>query len=188
MAEVAVQRQQPSPPTVAPQPAAAAALTDDVLLHSYEHLENHVAIQVAARMGDVRHLRKLIRQGVSVEPANRHGWRPLHGASANGRVDCVKALIEAKAIVDVVDIYGWTPLHDACSRGEFSCAQQLLQAGADVNKKDLAGSTPLDLAKASRHEDIVKLIVGDKETAAPKKKAPSQQQQRKRSRPQSAST
>lgn len=130
-------------------------------LHRYDHLSADVAINVAARMGDVGMLNELLRKAVSVESANRHGWRPLHGAVAAGRIECVKALIAARAQVAATDRYGWTPLHDACARGELDIARLLLQAGADRNARDLAGLTPLDLARANRRDSCVQLIAGD---------------------------
>lgn len=153
-------------------------------LHRYDHLSADVAINVAARMGDVGMLNELLRKSVSVESANRHGWRPLHGAVAAGRIECVKALIAARAQVAATDRYGWTPLHDACARGELEIARLLLQAGADKSARDLAGLTPLDLARANRRDDCVQLIAGN----PPAAKQPPKPKTAPRSRKPAAAT
>jgi uncharacterized protein len=51
-----------------------------------------------------------------------------------------------------------TPLHYAAKYGNIELAKLLLKANADPKSKKYNGKTPLDLAKETKHEDIVKLL------------------------------
>ncbi|KAJ8608872.1 hypothetical protein CTAYLR_005258 [Chrysophaeum taylorii] len=178
----------------APEPKRAAPEAPVLLpVHKYDHLTEDLALHVAARMGDIKKLRELLQKGISVETANKHGWRPLHGAAASGRIECLRALIAAHAQLNAPDVYGWRPLHDACARGDIDCARALIQAGADRNPEDLAGLTPLDIARANKQDDIAHLIAGEAKPpaakpAAAKPAAKKSSTQRKRSAPHHQTT
>jgi ankyrin repeat protein len=77
---------------------------------------------------------------------------PLHGASASGHLEVVKALLGAEADVNKADKSGWTPLHCASNSGHLEVVQTLLGAEADVNKADNYRRTSLSLAlECNRH-------------------------------------
>ena len=76
----------------------------------------------------------------------------------------VKLLIDRGADVNQHDgLEKETPLHYAAKYGNVELAKLLLKAKADPKAKEFHGKTPLDLAKESRHQDIVKLLESAKE-------------------------
>ncbi len=85
-------------------------------------------------------------QGVSlyVENASRH--HPLHLASLNGHLSCLRELIRGGAPLDFEDGGGNTPLHAAVLAGHFDCVRELLLYEADVNARNGDGGAPLHYA------------------------------------------
>ena len=79
-----------------------------------------------------------------IEPA-------LHGASAMGRTEAVKALIAAGASLEVVDKKRRTPLHLAAEHGHAEVIKALLAAGASVEPLDEDQRDPLTTATHAGH-------------------------------------
>lgn len=52
------------------------------------------AVGVAAREGDVKLLRKLIKKGRSVNVYDNRGWIPIHEAAFHNSYKCLSVLIE----------------------------------------------------------------------------------------------
>lgn len=65
----------------------------------------------AALLGNLRTVKALIEQGVSVDARSNEGGTPLHWAAAMGHFKVVKYLVEKGADVNARDNYGKTPLH-----------------------------------------------------------------------------
>lgn len=55
------------------------------------------SVAAAARLGDKRRLRYLIRLGRTVDLADNRGWRAIHEAAAAGSVGCLKEILSAVA-------------------------------------------------------------------------------------------
>lgn len=53
------------------------------------------AVGLAAREGNVKMLRKLIKQGYSIDVADNRGWVPIHEAAAHNSSECLRLLIHA---------------------------------------------------------------------------------------------
>ncbi|XP_072597370.1 ankyrin repeat and SOCS box protein 3 isoform X2 [Vulpes vulpes] len=106
-------------------------------------------VGLAAREGNVKVLRKLLKKGRSVDVADNRGWMPIHEAAYHNSVECLRMLIHA---VDSSENYiktktfeGFCALHLAASQGHWKIVQILLEAGADPNATTLEETTPLFL-------------------------------------------
>ncbi|EMP23877.1 Ankyrin repeat and SOCS box protein 3 [Chelonia mydas] len=53
------------------------------------------SVGLAAREGNVKNLRKLIKQGYSVDVPDNRGWMPIHEAAFRNSSECLKLLINA---------------------------------------------------------------------------------------------
>jgi hypothetical protein len=144
------------------------------------------ALVVAALLGDVMRVNRLLSEGISCDArlgseedilpgeqwsfAGQHNWTALQAAAYRGRVNVVRRLLAAGAQVDSDDGFGAAPLMFAIDRSEDipdkqKCTLLLLQAGANVNLRrkayidDVGGSTPLHLAILERNVDLVKALL-----------------------------
>lgn len=52
-------------------------------------------VGLAAREGNVKMLRKLIKQGYSLDVPDNRGWMPIHEAAAHNASECLRLLIDA---------------------------------------------------------------------------------------------
>ncbi|KYO23584.1 hypothetical protein Y1Q_0002230 [Alligator mississippiensis] len=59
-------------------------------------------VGLAAREGNIKILRKLIRQGYSVDVPDNRGWMPIHEAAAHNSSECLKLLIHSAPSDDYV--------------------------------------------------------------------------------------
>lgn len=52
-------------------------------------------VGLAAREGNVKVLRKLLKKGRSIDVADNRGWMPIHEAAYHNSVECLRLLIHA---------------------------------------------------------------------------------------------
>jgi len=103
----------------------------------------------AAERGDAIVLRHILSAEKGKLLLNAKGaWQrtPLHWASANGQLNCVKVLVEFGADVNAQDETGWTPLHFACNNAHKKIVQFLIPI-AQLNIEDAFNRSPLHFAK-----------------------------------------
>lgn len=100
----------------------------------------------AARQGNAKQVKKLLRQGADPDTKNDQGLTPLHQAAYWGETEIVQLLLEAGAKPDADNGRGWTPLHSAAMSGGYKVRKDiidlLIAAGADQDKPDKHGWTP----------------------------------------------
>ena len=99
----------------------------------------HPIMLAAARDGDVKTLRRLLKDGIDGKPclpdaSNVIGQRPLHFASMWGHPDAVSALLDAGADVNIENDDGLTPLFFAVRKGHTQVVQVLLDRGAKIRQ------------------------------------------------------
>ncbi|XP_054624477.1 ankyrin repeat and SOCS box protein 3-like isoform X2 [Dunckerocampus dactyliophorus] len=134
----------------------------------YEDTVSSVA--AAARVGCRRRLRRLIREGRSVDCPDNRGWTALHEAAAAGSVGCLKEILSAAAatggssldvqsFVNYATHEGESACHLAARRGFLPAVRILLRAGADVNQCTNDLSCPLYAAVSGDHQDVVRLLL-----------------------------
>ena len=92
-----------------------------------------------------------------------HGNTPLHIASRNGHLQCMKLIIEAGTVrVDpnLTNKNNQTALHLASENGHRNITEYLLtHTTCNPNIQDIHGNTPLHIASHDGHMECVKLIV-----------------------------
>ncbi|XP_063085417.1 ankyrin repeat and SOCS box protein 3 isoform X2 [Cavia porcellus] len=119
-------------------------------------------VGLAAREGNVKILRKLLKQGRSIDVADNRGWMPIHEAAYHNSIECLRILIHADSSENYIKtktFEGFCALHFAASQGHRKIAQILLEAGADPNATTLEDTTPLFLAVENGHIDVLRLLL-----------------------------
>lgn len=119
-------------------------------------------VGLAAREGNVKILRKLLKKGRSVDVADNRGWMPIHEAAYHNAVECLQMLIHTDSSENYIKaktFEGFCALHLAVSQGHWKITQILLEAGADPNETTLEETTPLFLAVESGRIDVLKLLL-----------------------------
>ncbi|XP_033000968.1 ankyrin repeat and SOCS box protein 3 isoform X3 [Lacerta agilis] len=120
------------------------------------------AVGLAAREGNAKQLKKLIKQGYSVDVPDNRGWMAIHEAAFHNAAECLKLLIRAApsdSYIRSKTFEGTCPLHLSAGRGSLECVAILLESGADPNELTNDASTPLFLAVQNGHVDVIKLLL-----------------------------
>ncbi len=73
----------------------------------YEEFEGRTALRWACDIGNVKRVKKLVRERVDhLNVEDNNGWTPLHIAASNGHSAIVRILIDAGADMDIADVSG----------------------------------------------------------------------------------
>lgn len=107
----------------------------------YDSLHLSDVLHRAARVNDVRAMKRCIAEGAKVNGRDQNGWTPLHRAAFKGGIEGVKVLLSHGAKVDVVDDCGYTPLQRAAEMGRVKVALCLIDHGAKGKAKSIIGNT-----------------------------------------------
>ncbi|NXT78852.1 ASB3 protein, partial [Zapornia atra] len=120
------------------------------------------AVGLAAREGNVKMLRKLIKQGYSIDVPDNRGWVPIHEAAAHNSSECLRLLIHAAPSEDYIHLKtfeGMCALHLSARHGSLESLRALLEAGVDLNEVTTEATTALFLAVENEHVDTVKFLL-----------------------------
>ncbi|XP_009584250.1 PREDICTED: LOW QUALITY PROTEIN: ankyrin repeat and SOCS box protein 3-like [Fulmarus glacialis] len=123
------------------------------------------AVGLAAREGNVKMLRKLIKQGYqgySMDVPDNRGWVPIHEAAAHNSSECLRLLVRAAPSDDYINsktFEGMCALHLSARHGSLESVRVLLEAGADPNEVTTEATTALFLAVENGHADIIKFLL-----------------------------
>ena len=118
-------------------------------------------LQLAASVGSVPVVNRLIAAGADVDAADSRGRTPLHAAAWNGHLEVVTTLLKAGAAVGGTS-KSYTPLHAAAWQGHADVVAALCDLGASVNTPDSDGSTPLHKAAWRGHVEATKVLLAHK--------------------------
>ena len=94
-------------------------------------------IHEAAKDGNNKEIKRLLKLGVSVDCEASDKSTPLHFAVSAKQTETVRFLIDNKASVNATNERGLTPLHFAANLDDTLDACILLEAGANPNAKDV---------------------------------------------------
>ncbi|KFW64039.1 Ankyrin repeat and SOCS box protein 3 [Pygoscelis adeliae] len=120
------------------------------------------AVGLAAREGNVKMLRRLIKQGYSLDVPDNRGWVPIHEAAAHNSSECLRLLLGAAPSDDYINsktFEGMCALHLSARHGSLESVRVLLEAGADPNEVTTEATTALFLAVENGHADVVKFLL-----------------------------
>ncbi|KFQ30951.1 Ankyrin repeat and SOCS box protein 3, partial [Mesitornis unicolor] len=120
------------------------------------------AVGLAARQGNIKMLRKLIKQGYSIDVPDNRGWMPIHEAAAHNSSECLRLLVRAAPSRDYINsktFEGTCALHLSARHGSLEGVRVLLEAGADPNEITTEATNALFLAVENGHADIVKFLL-----------------------------
>jgi len=84
----------------------------------------------AAKTGDLKQVKALLKQGIDVNSKNKQGATPLHWAAFKGHVDVAKELINNGAKVNVLTNKDSTPLRLAITHKQTKMIKYLKSQGA----------------------------------------------------------
>jgi hypothetical protein len=146
-------REQDAPRSSKPPGAAMPHLARvSIKLNSTE------ALLKAAKEGNLKTLRDLLRNGTDINYQDENGWSALHHACENNQLFAVQELVKWKANIEIKKspAHGsLTPLHVAAYFGYLDIVKFLIASGADPLSRDGRNYTPLKWAELnSRHGTI----------------------------------
>jgi hypothetical protein len=120
------------------------------------------SIHYAAQEGNIYHVEKLIKKGVSVNlpKADSYKSTPLHYAALCGQDKMIEFLVSHGAEINARDASLHTPLHKACQTGYLNSVETLVRLGAVVDSQSQVGNTPLYEAARKGHVEIVSFLIG----------------------------
>ena len=121
--------------------------------------EADAAFVAAAKAGDSRTVRALVRQRIDVNALEADGTSPLHWAVWSDDVETVTVLLRAGAKACAANRYGITPLSVAATNGNAAIIDLLLKAGADANTATPEGETALMTAARSGSVAAVRMLL-----------------------------
>lgn len=121
---------------------------DYFLTMTDEHIEAHTTeVERAIRSHDYETLRRMLRNGHTLQTCNKHGESIIHIACRRGTTELLQFLIdEAHVSTRIRDDMGRTPLHDACwsHKPNFEIVMELLRVSPELLFIiDKRGFTPL---------------------------------------------
>jgi len=118
------------------------------------------ALMEAAYSGQLEEVRRLVRDGTSVEVIDAERRTPMMFAAFNGHAAVAEYLLDAGAEIDAKDSSGRTALMYAASGPFAETVGLLLKRGAEVNVQGtLEGFTPLMTAAAEGLADVVRILL-----------------------------
>ncbi|XVE79656.1 hypothetical protein DITRI_Ditri14bG0075700 [Diplodiscus trichospermus] len=131
-------------------------------------LSNTTALHTAATQGHIKIVKFLLEAGSSLATiARSNGKTALHSAARNGHVEVVKALLACEpGIAPRTDKKGQTALHMAVKGQNLEVVEELIRVNPSlmINMVDTKGNTTLHIATRKGRAQIVKLLLGYKET------------------------
>lgn len=122
------------------------------------HDEKNLPLHTAAREGNVRKIRRLIKKGASVNKKNSIGETPLFIAARKGNIDVIQLLIDNGADVSMVNNIGDTLLHYTVLENNLEATRILLENGAPANQQNNYRMTPRNYAFNFGFKKILQLL------------------------------
>lgn len=121
-------------------------------------------LHLAARKGQVHHIRRLLDQcGEQVNSVRNDWWgqreAPLVLAARFNDEDVVEYLVKRGASLEMKDVNQCTPFHHAAGGGKVRNMLRLIENGADIFQRDIKGQSAFHLAAANGHTEAMRLLL-----------------------------
>ena len=126
-----------------------------------EHFQSQSLLHLAAKKGNVEHVRRLLDAGEPVDAMyscsdqREDEKTPLMFAAEFNEVDVVEFLIQRGASLEVTDRGSMTPFLHAVSGGRMQNVKRLVELGANVLKKTRRGMSAIHVAAGQGNKDAV---------------------------------
>ncbi|GMI74353.1 hypothetical protein like AT1G07710 [Hibiscus trionum] len=131
-------------------------------------LSNTTALHTAATQGHIEIVNFLLEAGSGLATiARSNGKTALHSAARNGHMEVVRALLASEpGIAPRTDKKGQTALHMAVKGQNLAVVEELINVNPSlmINMVDTKGNTALHITTRKGRAEIVKLLLGYKET------------------------
>ena len=128
-----------------------------------KHFQSQSLLHLAAKKGQVEHLRRLLDCGDHVDTPSPDLTElretPLMLAARFNEEDVVEFLADRGASLTMKDAAGYTALHHAAMGGNSRNVLRLIELGASVSKVNYEQTTALYLAAENGHTEAVRLLL-----------------------------
>ncbi|KAJ7392435.1 hypothetical protein OS493_012098 [Desmophyllum pertusum] len=127
-----------------------------------KHFQSQSLLHLAAKKGQVEHLRRLLDIGEhvnSVAHRERYDETPLMSAARCNEVDTVEFLVERGASLELRDGDGLYSISPCCYGWEMKNIIRLMAFGADIWKRNNIGYSAVHLAAEYGHTEAVRLLL-----------------------------
>lgn len=112
-------------------------------------------VMEASERGNVEIIKDLIQSGANLNSVDKSGNTAIYFASVKNRSEIVKLLALGGADIDATP----TPLMVFAQNGDVEMVKFLLDHGADINKTGKDGETALGLARVSKRNNVIQLLI-----------------------------
>lgn len=124
-----------------------------------KHFQSKSLLHLAAKKGQVVHLRRLLDFGEHVDSPYLYGETPLMSAARCNEKDPVEFLVERGASLELRDNMGYTPFHHAAMGGKMTNVLHLMELGADIWKESDELYSAIHLAAQNGHTEVVRFLL-----------------------------
>ncbi|KAJ7381252.1 hypothetical protein OS493_001369 [Desmophyllum pertusum] len=136
-----------------------------------KHFQSQSLLDLAARKGNIEHLRRLLDIGehvnflLPVEPDKQSVFReskrqtPLMLAARFNESDVVEFLVKAGASLEMQDDYGSTPFHYAAMGGKTENILRLIELGSNILIQNNYDASAIHLAATNGHTEAVSVLL-----------------------------
>lgn len=114
---------------------------------------------LAARTGDIKTVKKALKNGANIDSVNFHGETALMRAAYHGHTKVTQILARAKANLNAWHSSKSSALCGAVSKNYIQTAQALIKAKADLNLSTVAGYTALMNSATEGRTNMVQLLL-----------------------------
>ena len=137
-------------------------IAEGAMINSHDDDNNtplHITCDHSSQKHNMDILQCLIDNKASVNATDKFLETPLHKASYNGCLQCVKALIHHGANVAQLSEIHETSLHAACRGQNYKVAKYLIKKGVHIDERNVFWRTALNHACEEGDLNTVKLLV-----------------------------